>query len=308
MNHPRPFNARILIFRLILSYLIAIPSIAGAARAIFYQPQLRDLNVQEQNWPVIFKAVRAQGIETLIVQWTSYGDVLESKKTQTWLKNRLEQATEAGLNLIIGLHADPELFVRLEQPEKVLADYFRKLRQLDTDRARYWLNVLPSKNIIGWYVPLEIDDRRWREKSAFEVLNLHIQSESNILRAIGDKPVFISTFFAGNMSPEIYSKMLSTLKKDSPINILVQDGSGTGKLSLRERELYIDTLSDCKSPMVDGIVYEIFKQTHHDKEFQAQSLATGQLNEILKKRAPCSMETVLFSLRYLIDLNHPINP
>jgi hypothetical protein len=300
MNHPRLFIAR-----LILSCLIALPCIAGAARAIFYQPQLRDLNVQEQNWPVIFKAVRAQGIETLIVQWTAYGDVLESKETQTWLKNRLEQATDAGLNLIIGLHADPELFVRLEQPEKVLADYFRKLRQLDTDRARYWLNALPGKNIIGWYIPLEIDDRRWREKSAFEVLNMYIQSESDILRGIGDKAVFISTFFAGNMSPKLYSEMLSALKKDSPINILVQDGRGTGKLSLRERSLYLDTLSDCKLPVADGIVYEIFKQTAHEKEFQAQALPSDQRNEILKKRAPCGMQTVLFSLRYLIDLNQP---
>jgi hypothetical protein len=303
MNHPRLFIAR-----LILSCLIALPCIAGAARAIFYQPQLRDLNVQEQNWPVIFKAVRAQGIETLIVQWTAYGDVLESKETQTWLKNRLEQATDAGLNLIIGLHADPELFVRLEQPDKVLADYFRKLRQLDSDRARYWLSTLPSEKIIGWYMPLEIDDRRWRDTSAFEVLNLHIQSESNILHAIGNKPVFISTYFAGNMSPEIYSKMLGALKKDSPINILVQDGRGTGKLSLRERDLYLDTLSDCKLPVADGIVYEIFKQTHHDKEFQAQALPSDQLNSILKKRAPCSMLTVLFSLRYLIDLNLELRP
>ena len=305
MHHTRLSIARLVIIRLILSCLMAIPGIADAARAIFYQPQLRDLDVREENWPVIFKAVRAQGIETLIVQWTAYGDVLESEKAQTWLKKRLGQATDAGLNLIIGLHADPELFVRLEQPEKVLPDYFRKLRQLDTDRARYWLNALPSKNIIGWYIPLEIDDRRWREKSAFEVLNTHIQSESSILRAIGDKPVFISTFFAGNMSPKLYTEMLRALKKEAPINILVQDGRGTGKLSLRERELYLDTLSDCKMPVANGIVYEIFKQTHHDKEFQAQALPPNQLNEILKKRAPCAMQTVFFSLRYLIDLNKP---
>lgn len=291
--------------RIILAILLAVPGISSASRAIFYQPQLRDLDVQAGNWPTIFQAVRNQGIDTLIVQWTSYGDVLSKNDTQQWLKSRLEDAITAGLTLVIGLHADPELFTRLEQPTNVLGDYFRKQRQLDTDRARYWLSVLPGNKISGWYIPLEIDDRRWREQNAFAVLNEHIQSEAKALQAIGDKPVFVSSFFAGNMAPQQYAEMLSRLKKDSPIQILVQDGRGTGKLSPRERELYLDTLSQCNEPIADGIVFEIFRQTHHDKEFQAQPLPKNERNEVLKMRAPCNKETVLFSLRYLIDLQQP---
>ena len=291
--------------RIILAILLAVPGISSASRAIFYQPQLRDLDVQPGNWPTIFQAVRNQGIDTLIVQWTSYGDVLSKNDTQQWLKSRLEDAIAAGLTLVIGLHADPELFTRLEQPAKVLGDYFRKQRQLDMDRARYWLGVLPGNKISGWYIPLEIDDRRWREQNAFDVLNEHIQSEAKPLQAIGDKAVFVSSFFAGNMAPQQYAEMLSRLKKDSPIQILVQDGRGTGKLSPRERELYLDTLSQCNKPVADGIVFEIFRQTHHDKEFQAQPLPKNERDEVLKMRAPCNKETVLFSLRYLIDLQQP---
>ncbi|MDO8695172.1 MAG: DUF4434 domain-containing protein [Sheuella sp.] len=291
--------------RIILAILLVVPGLSSASRAIFYQPQLRDLDVRPENWPTIFQAVRNQGIDTLIVQWTSYGDVLDKNATQQWLKSRLEDAIAAGLNLVIGLHADPELFIRLEQPTKVLGDYFRKQRQLDTVRARYWLGVLPGNKISGWYMPLEIDDRRWREQNAFAVLNEHIQSEAKALQAIGDKAVFVSSFFAGNMAPQQYAEMLSRLKKDSPIQILVQDGRGTGKLSPRERELYLDTLSQCNEPIADGIVFEIFRQTRHDKEFQAQPLPKNQRDEVLKMRAPCNKETVLFSLRYLIDLQQP---
>lgn len=292
--------------RMILVLLLVTPGLCSASRAIFYQPQLRDVQVPVANWPIIFQAVRQQGIDTLIVQWTSYGDVLDKNDTRQWLKNRLEEASASGLKLVVGLSADPELFTRLEQPAKVLADYFRKQRQQDTDAARYWLGVLPENRIAGWYMTMEIDDRRWRESNAFDVLNAHIQSETRALQAIGQKPVFISTFFAGNMSPQQYADMLMRLKKDSPVHILVQDGRGTGKLSVRERELYLDTLSDCKAPVADGIVYEIFKQTQHDKEFQAVALPAQELEKVLNMRAPCNKETVLFSLRYLIDLQQPL--
>ncbi len=294
-----------LIIRIMLALVLVIPGLAQASRAIFYQPQVRDLSVPESNWPTIFNAVRAQGIDTLIVQWTAYGDVLDKPESQAWLKTRLEQAIAAGLNLIIGLRADPELFVRLEQPSKVLGDYFRKQRQLDAQRAQEWLRVLPENKITGWYIPLEIDDRRWRDSAAFDVLNAHIQSETSLLNSIGDKPVFISSFFAGNMSPSRYADMLKRLRINTSVNILLQDGRGTGKLSARERELYLDTLSNCKKTVITGTVYEIFRQTQHYQQFQAQPLSPASLSEILKKKAPCSMTTVFFSLRYMIDLNQP---
>ncbi len=293
------------IIRIILALVLVVPGLAQASRAIFYQPQVRDLNVPETNWPIIFNAVRAQGIDTLIVQWTAYGDVLDKPESQAWLKTRLEQAIAAGLKLIIGLHADPELFVRLEQPSKVLGDYFRKQRQLDAQRAQEWLRVLPENKITGWYIPLEIDDRRWRDNAAFDVLNAHIQSETSLLNSIGDKPVFISSFFAGNMSPQRYADMLRRLRINTSVNILLQDGRGTGKLSARERELYLHTLSNCKKTVITGTVFEIFRQTQHDQQFEAQPLSPASLSEILKQQAPCGMTTAFFSLRYMIDLNQP---
>jgi hypothetical protein len=198
--------------------------------------------------------------------------------------------------------------VRLEQPAQVLGDYFRKQRQLDLERAKYWLSVLPNAKISGWYIPIEIDDKRWRDSAAFEVINAHIQSESSLLNEISKKPVYVSSFFTGNMTPQRYAAMLEKLKNNAFVNILLQDGSGTGKLTPRERELYMHTLSDCKKPVISGIVYEIFKQSHHDQQFQAQALAPNDLSKILKKRAPCGQDTVLFSLRYLIDFNNPQSP
>jgi hypothetical protein len=122
---------------------------------------------------------------------------------------------------------------------------------------QYAVSTYLCNKILGWYIPLEIDDRRWRDSAALEVLHTHIQSESSVLRTIGDKAVYISSFFAGNMSPQSFTDMLESLKKNTSINILVQDGRGTGKLSMRERKLYLSMLNNCQKTVVKGIVFEI---------------------------------------------------
>lgn len=297
---------RLILVHLIFFLIVLSPGISFASRAIFFQPQERDLEIPPANWPVIFNGVRERGIDTLIIQWTGFGDTFANKSSQQWIKNRLEDALTSKLSLIIGLQADPDIFSRLEQPLTVLPDYFRKLRQRDVTLAQYWLSLLPPDKITGWYIPLEIDDRRWRDESAFEVLQNHIQSETQALQTIGDKPVFISSFFAGNMSPSLYTEMLKKIKTTSSTHILVQDGAGTEKLSVPERQLYLGALSNCDAPVADGIVYEIFKQTQHDREFKAQSLPSTQLDEKMNVQAPCGKKTVYFSLRYLIDLNNPL--
>ena len=295
-----------LLARILLCLAILLPSSTMAGRAIFYQPQQRDLELAESRWPVIFSEARAKGMDTLIVQWTAYGEVFASETKRVWLQSRLDEAIKAGMTVIVGLNADPDVFTRLEQPATVLGDYFRQQRRLDTNLAKYWLSVLPNNQIAGWYITLEVDDRRWRDTKALEVLKAHLQTEVSELKAVGNKPVYISSFFAGNMAPMNYADMLSQLRQESKIQILVQDGAGTAKLTNRERALYLNALSDCKVPVSQGVVYEIFKQTRHDQAFLAEPLTPQALAQVLQKRAPCGQDTVLFSLRYLIEFNQSV--
>jgi hypothetical protein len=295
-----------LLARILLCLTILLPCSTMAGRAIFYQPQQRDLELAESRWPVIFSEARAKGMDTLIVQWTAYGEVFASEPKRAWLKSRLDEAIKAGMTVIIGLNADPDVFTRLEQPATVLGDYFRQQRRLDTDLAKYWLSVLPNNQIAGWYITLEVDDRRWRDTKALDVLKAHLQTEVSELKAVGNQPVYISSFFAGNMAPTNYVDMLSQLRQESKIQILVQDGAGTAKLTDRERALYLNALSDCKAPVAQGVVYEIFKQIRHDQAFLAEPVAPQALAQILQKRAPCGQDTVLFSLRYLIEFKQSV--
>ncbi|HAT39361.1 MAG TPA: hypothetical protein DCW35_05010 [Polynucleobacter sp.] len=50
-------------------------------------------------------------------------------QTQEWLKDRMIQASQANLKLIVGLAGDPAIFARLKQPPSILGGYFRKMNQ-----------------------------------------------------------------------------------------------------------------------------------------------------------------------------------
>ncbi|MGQ7115682.1 DUF4434 domain-containing protein, partial [Escherichia sp. TWPC-MK] len=59
----------------------------------------------------------------------------------------------------------------------------------------------------------------------------------NAQRLISDvsaKPVYISSFFAGNMSPDGYRQLLEHVKATG-VNVWVQDGSGVDKLTAEQR-------------------------------------------------------------------------
>ena len=72
------------------------------------------------------------------------------------------------------------------------------------------------------------------------------------------KPIYISSFFAGNMSPDGYRQLLEQVKATG-VNVWVQDGSGVDKLTAEQRERYLQASADCQSSApAGGIVYELF--------------------------------------------------
>ncbi|MEA5097458.1 MAG: DUF4434 domain-containing protein [Burkholderiaceae bacterium] len=288
-----------LLTKLLLPALICMPVFAHAATAIFYQPQLRDRAVDAQAWPDIFAAARARGFDTLVVQWTRHDDAFSSGAERDWLTARLKEARATNLKLIVGLASDQDAFSRLQQPTDVLDSYFQKLNGKNRELARYWLDALGADAIDGWYLPLEIDDFRWRDRAPRSKLQNHLNRGTRQIRAVLDRPVYISAFFAGNMSPESYAQMLSDLTADNHLRLWVQDGAGTGKLNRAERALYLDAASRCENPAAHGVVYELFRQTGDDATFRAVPLPAGKMNVALGQRAPCNGDSVFFSLRYL---------
>jgi hypothetical protein len=287
---------------LILCIALLLPITSQAVTAIFYQPQTADQSISMEKWRTVFSSIHKKGIDTVVVQWTQYGDFLSTEQEIEWLKEVLFQAKSAKLKIIMGLNADPDVFSKTQQAPAGLEIYFQKSLESNKHLMSKWMTSALMDGVVGWYIPLEIDDREWRDAERRSILKRYLDRQSEQIRSSSPKPIYISSFFTGNMTPDSYSQLLQDLKSGNALKIWVQDGSGTNKLTASERSLYLNTISNCKTRVVDGVIFEIFTQTKHDQVFAAESLSPASLASKLKQRAPCKEDSLFFELRYLINL------
>lgn len=278
--------------------LLTTPWLVQATTAIFYQPLRSDRTLPEARWPGMFASLHAQGFDTLVVQWVQYGDAFADPVEHAWLVRRLREAQAAGLQLVLGLGGDPAFFERQKATAATLQGYLGKLARDDERIAGTWAAELGDSAIAGWYLPLEIDDLHWREPDTRDVLLDYLQHEVRQLQRIARRPVYVSSFFAGNMAPSAYAELLAGIDR-SGVRVWVQDGAGTGRLSPAERQLYLGAASRCGQPGAHGVVYELFRQTGADTAFSAVALPPPELAATLAQRAPCQGDSVFFELRYL---------
>jgi hypothetical protein len=277
---------------------------AHALTGMIYQPQQRDISLSEEFWPMTFRELKKRGFDTLIVQWTQFGALFQEGEEKKWLERRLQDAVAADLKLVIGLYADPNTFSELEMPSDLLEPYFLENTEKNIALAKNWLSFLPQHSIVGWYLPAEIDDRRWLAESDQIILAKQLSRDVDALKALNNQPVYITSFFKGNSDPAEYKSMLSTIKRLTRLQIWVQDGVGTRALLPGETALYLRNLAACDESPLTGLVYEIFRQVGPDNQFKAEPLPPTQLATALLQRAPCRGDSIFFSLRYLINFRH----
>ncbi|MCS2148360.1 DUF4434 family protein [Scandinavium manionii] len=276
-----------------LLLLALFSPLACAMNAIFWQPQLRDNSIPPEQWRSLMQNVHQTGFDTLVLQWTRYGEAFSNDKELTLLQMRAKDARAAGLNVIIGLHADPDFFQRQKQTAAALMNYLNRLRVADIQQAKKW-----SAYADGWYISAEIDDLNWRNPEARAQLRQWLSTTRTQLTAVDNKPVYISSFFAGNMTPESYSRMLAEIHQLG-LQVWVQDGEGVNTLTKPERALYLNASAGCQSlTPAQGIVYELF-QTLPGKTFTATALSSTELTARLTQKTACDKDRIYFSLRYL---------
>ncbi|ALR75083.1 DUF4434 family protein [[Enterobacter] lignolyticus] len=281
---------------LLLALLLASP-LANAMKGVFWQPQLRDNPISEASWQSLMHNLRQQGFDTLILQWTRYGDAFTQEHDRTLLQQKAAAAQRAGLKVIVGLNADPDFFGRQKQSAAAQESYLSRLRALDIQQARLWLDTAGVKPD-GWYLSAEIDDLNWRSDAARQPMLTWLADTRRALGAISDRPVYISSFFAGNMAPQGYSQLVGQMKA-AGVNVWVQDGTGVGKLTDAQRALYLDAAAGCASASpARGVVYEVF-EAGSGKTFSARPMPDARINALLKQASPCGKDSLYFSLRYL---------
>jgi len=265
---------------LIALCLLALCLPATADQRLFYQPLNRDASVTPAQWQQLWRATTAQGGKTLIVQWSAYGDS-DFGGAEGWLANSLRTARAEGLQLVLGLYMDPAYYRRLEALDgEGLKSYWKA--QLGRSLSQYQqLRQAWQLPVDGWYLPMELDDQHFREADRRDALYSQLQAFDRQL----DKPLHISAFSAGKLSPRVNAKWLDQLA-GLGLTVWWQDGAGTGRLPALVRQGYEQAL-----PCRVGVVREAFRQV----SAAGQAFRAGPAEP--KLASGCHAEAV-FALRY----------
>lgn len=277
--------------KILLTALLLVAPFANAMNAVMYQPQLRDTTMTDAQWQSVLNKLKGQGIDTLVLQWSRYDNAFRDGESRAWLEHKAQLTTTNGMKLVIGLAADGRFFERQKQPLPALENYLNRLRADDVAVAKRWVDVLGKKSIAGWYISSELDDLRWRNPQMQQAALSWLSKTRLSLAAVADKPVAVSSFFAGNMTPDSYRKWLTTLSH-SGVKVWVQDGAGTQMLTAAERALYL------KAPSA-GKVIELFRQDKHAKTFKAKPAPAEYQQKWLSTPVPAGQDRIYFSLRYM---------
>ena len=281
--------------KILLTTLLLAAPVANAMNAVMYQPQLRDTTVSDAQWQTVLSQLKGQGIDTLVLQWSRYNEAFTGGESRAWLEHKAQLTVSSGLKLVIGLAADGQFFERQKQPEPALENYLNHLRANDVAVAKRWVEVLGAQSISGWYISSELDDRRWRDPQMQRLAEDWMKKTRLSLAAVADKPVSVSSFFAGNMTPDSYRKWVTTLSH-SGVKVWVQDGAGTQMLTEAERALYLQAPSA-------GKVIELFRQDKQSRTFKATPAPVEYQQKWLATPVPQGQDRVYFSLRYMSAAN-----
>ncbi|MDE3739920.1 DUF4434 family protein [Metapseudomonas resinovorans] len=265
---------------LLLALCLLLGAQLQAEERLFYQPLNADSRIALDTWRDLWRASARNGVKTLIVQWTAYGDS-DFGGANGWLAQALRAAHEQGLHLVLGLYMDPAYYQRqreLDNPGLAAYWQYQLGRSLAQQRALREQWLLPAS---GWYLPLELEDQQFQAPERREALRRQLQDFHTRLGG----PLHLSAFSAGKLAPSTYAGWLGELN-GLGIQVWWQDGEGTVALPSRVRRAYAVAL-----PCSIGIVREAFRQTSKpDQPFHAVSADPARVST-------CHPDAV-FSLRY----------
>lgn len=250
------------------------------SHGIFYQPQNRDAALSSGQWDDIWKHTRDAGFDRIMVQWTRYGEDDLGGNTG-WLAQALTSAEQHGLKLVLGLTQDPEYYATLPDNPRFASYWYQQMSEAIRQQRR--LQDEWALHPVGWYLPLELDDWLFRDKSVRHELLEQLASTAEAL----DGELHLSMFTGGFLSPALYAEWADTLAHNG-WHVWWQDGHGTHGLSPQVRDTYEQALT-CDI----GVIREAFKVVSaEDEDFRAEP-ATPQTEP-----DSCHPQAV-FSLRYM---------
>lgn len=198
----------------------------------------------QQEWESQFQEMKDIGMNTVIIQYMSYGETTWFNSANNFTKikypnalpNLLVAANNKQMDVFIGLYFDEEYW-----KNQTNVDWLR----LHADRCisiAEELNDQFGKNpaFKGWYIPHEPEPNAYHSKELIASLkNNLINRISDKLHSFDAKPVSIAAFFNSELTSTTQLKdFMTELCKSNLQIIMLQDGIGVNHVSLDQVELY----------------------------------------------------------------------
>jgi len=263
--------------------------------SLFYQPLVKDL--KNLNWDKKFQQMKDKKIDTLILQWTQYGqyNFLQQDK---WLKNILENAQKNNIKIIIGLYADENYFNTLQDDATNIEKYLNELKNKNIKQAKQIFKISKKYNsFFGWYIYDEINDTFFRSKSKQLLLHNYLTHLASQLKNIKEKPLYLSGYFSMAMDPSDFAVMFSYITAQQ-YTVLLQSGVGAKLVNMRESSIYMDAFY--KSYNADFIpIVESFNIVQGKAKRISQDDRCNQMKMLEKSTKQKSFS--LFSMRYFLE-------
>ena len=299
--------------RIIVALLCLVPLLRPALTAAAEAPRFTGTFLQlladhaswdQARWETLFAAMRAIGVDEVVVQWSVNGDAptYASKHfkaaPQESLPAVLQAAQAQGMRLVLGLVHDPDYWGKIKRDPKLIRVYCRWLLLNSLEAAREVVALAKDNSAFtGFYIPQEIDDRSWLDPEREKVLHEFLGNLTDGLHAIAPgKSVVISGFSNAFAEPLVLRQFWQRLLGETGIDrALFQDGIGVAKLRPGEAGIFLEAVSQAAQAAGRTFtpIVETFTQVDgvplNDKPFKAE---------------PASLERITRQLHVADDIPH----
>lgn len=280
--------------------------------ATFVQLHRGDALRTVEEWENDMSLMRAIGIDTVIVQWTSFGDVLylESDKLRyreqyPVIDRIMEAAARKKMDIYLGLSADDLYWNNATLKKTNLEDYFLLRVSLNFKMAQVLKERFDVyKNWKGFYITEEIDDKTWRGKRAEKLIGYYVEFLSRKLKFLDkDREILISVFFRLRTEPGDFAENMKDILALTLVDrILLQDGVGVDIKNLKFVPLYFEEMVAAFGKDKIWGVLEAFTQTGKDSEFVAEPALYSRVEKQLDSLSKNCAKIAYFSF---LDYMHP---
>ncbi len=281
----------------------------GRVTGAFLQLTPANASNDQATWDSQLEAMRAIGMDTLVVQYVASDDDYYYPTTIGGAKSSpvdvvrhvLDSARRSEIRVFLGLQLDGSFW-------RGKLDLKKRVQQNSATLDELCQRYGSSPAFAGWYIPEEIDDLTPGRSYANSLLQYLSQITVQAHRKTG-LPVMISPYFGQKPDGHAYARWWDEVALPSvDVDIVaLQDGVGTHRTTVAEsREVFAALAPVMKR---HGVAFwannECFNQTHgspvDDREWSAQPTDIGTFVRQVQAMSPFVEKSITFEFCHYLD-------